>query len=82
MEEKRNIRTLLLGDEVPNFKAPTNQGDIQFHDYIKNSWAILFSHPRGINKPLTLIIYILYIQYGMETYINLNYNNKFINILF
>ncbi|CAG2227509.1 PRDX6 [Mytilus edulis] len=34
-----------LGDEFPNFKAETSQGDIQFHDWIGDSWTILFSHP-------------------------------------
>ncbi len=34
-----------LGDVVPDFKAETSQGDIQWHDYIDGSWAILFSHP-------------------------------------
>jgi len=34
-----------LGDVMPNFKAETNEGEIQFHDWIGDSWAILFSHP-------------------------------------
>lgn len=34
-----------LGDVVPDFKAETSQGDIQWHAYIDGSWAILFSHP-------------------------------------
>ncbi|CAD6574364.1 MAG: hypothetical protein TREMPRED_001098 [Tremellales sp. Tagirdzhanova-0007] len=38
---------LRLGDKAPNFKANTTIGpmDIKFHEYIKGSWAILFSHP-------------------------------------
>ena len=36
---------LLLGDTAPNFDAETSKGPINFHDYIKGSWAILFSHP-------------------------------------
>lgn len=34
-----------LGDVFPNFKASTSDGEMQFHDFIKESWAILFSHP-------------------------------------
>jgi alkyl hydroperoxide reductase subunit AhpC len=34
-----------LGDTVPDFKATTTIGDISFHDYLGDSWGILFSHP-------------------------------------
>ncbi|KAE8158985.1 thioredoxin-like protein [Aspergillus tamarii] len=34
-----------LGSTAPNFDADTSNGRISFHDYIGNSWAILFSHP-------------------------------------
>lgn len=34
-----------LADVVPDFQAETSQGDVQWHDYIDGSWAILFSHP-------------------------------------
>ncbi len=34
-----------LGDKAPNFKAKTTTGDIDFHDYLGDSWGILFSHP-------------------------------------
>ena len=36
---------LHLGDTVPDFKAKTTVGDISFHDYLGDSWGILFSHP-------------------------------------
>ena len=36
---------LHLGDTVPDFKASTTNGDISFHDYLGNSWGVLFSHP-------------------------------------
>lgn len=34
-----------LGDIAPDFKASTTAGDISFHDYLGNSWGVLFSHP-------------------------------------
>jgi alkyl hydroperoxide reductase subunit AhpC len=36
---------LRLGDTAPNFKAQTSQGDIDFYDYLGDSWGVLFSHP-------------------------------------
>lgn len=36
---------LRLGDTAPNFTAKTTKGDITFHDYLGNSWGVLFSHP-------------------------------------
>lgn len=36
---------LRLGDTAPDFKATTTVGDINFHDYLGNSWGVLFSHP-------------------------------------
>ena len=37
--------SLRLGDKAPNFKAQTSQGEIDFYDYLGDSWAVLFSHP-------------------------------------
>jgi len=37
--------SLRLGDVAPNFKAKTSLGDIDFYEYLGNSWGILFSHP-------------------------------------
>ena len=37
--------SLRLGDTAPNFKASTTAGEIDFHDYLGDSWGILFSHP-------------------------------------
>ena len=36
---------LRLGDIAPNFQAKTSKGDIDFYEYIGDSWAVLFSHP-------------------------------------
>ncbi len=37
--------SLRLGDTAPNFRAKTSQGEIDFYDYLGDSWGILFSHP-------------------------------------
>lgn len=37
--------SLQLGDIAPNFKAKTSKGDINFYEYIGDSWGVLFSHP-------------------------------------
>ena len=37
--------SLRLGDIAPNFKAQSSQGEIDFYNYIGDSWVVLFSHP-------------------------------------
>jgi len=37
--------SIKLGDTAPNFQAETSAGDLNFYDYLGNSWGILFSHP-------------------------------------
>jgi alkyl hydroperoxide reductase subunit AhpC len=37
--------SLHLGDMAPNFKANTTEGEIDFYEYLGNSWGVLFSHP-------------------------------------
>lgn len=37
--------SLRLGDVAPNFKAKTSEGEIDFYEYLGDSWGVLFSHP-------------------------------------
>jgi thioredoxin-dependent peroxiredoxin len=37
--------SLRLGDVAPNFRAQTTEGEIEFYEYLGNSWGVLFSHP-------------------------------------
>lgn len=39
------MEPLRLGDEAPNFTAQTTEGEIDFHQWLGDSWGILFSHP-------------------------------------
>ncbi|MNJ83105.1 Alkyl hydroperoxide reductase subunit C [compost metagenome] len=44
---------LRLGDTAPNFTAKTSIGEIDFHDFLGNSWGILFSHPADFTPVCT-----------------------------